>query len=118
MAKASTAQASTEALGFRGTPLRFTIAGPPPKRQVPFVIGSGPCVLQSACCLSQRPLVESVSLTSGVNAFTYDSLPWTMGASEFVHPLQLPPLKVAPSRQALADVGSPLNANGANGVIT
>src|SRR6516165_8158041 len=71
--------------------------------------------LQSACCLCHSPLVESVSLASGVShcrEVTYDSLPWTMGALEFVHPLPLP----APGMTLVADVKSPLN--GASGVIT
>src|SRR5262249_7122828 len=128
MAKASAAQTLLRALAFKGTPFRVTWVRARLSActvlQNPFTIEP---VLQSACCLCQTPLVESVSLASGVShcrGVTYCSLPWSMGALEFPHPLQFAEksspenVKLWPARQALADVGSPLNANGASGVIT
>src|SRR6516165_2242618 len=106
MAKPSTAQTSACASAFSCTPFRNSSQVPSGRK----------ILLQSACCLCHSPLVESVSLASGVShcrGVTYDSLPWAMGASEFVHPLPL----VTPGMTLVADVSvSPLNANGAYGV--
>src|ERR1700733_5186046 len=93
MANPSAAQALTTALGFnagKATPepatTEFDTQSPPDKL----------APVQSASCLCQSPLVERVSLASGEKAFTYDSLPWTIGAS-------------CPVNSALV-VGSPLEA--------
>src|ERR1700744_1980588 len=78
MANPSAAQALTTALGFNAgkaapepATTEFDTQSPPDKL----------APVQSASCLCQSPLVERVSLVSGEKAFTYDSLPWTIGAS-------------------------------------
>src|ERR1700744_4112613 len=78
MANPSAAQALTPPLGFNAgnaapepALTEFDTQRPPDKL----------APVQSASCLCQSPLVERVSLASGEKAFTYDSLPWTIGAS-------------------------------------